>query len=204
MATAIRFSTPIGKVLAQLRDGPKTVDEIAASLRLTPNAVRNQLRKLVASNLAEVSGRKRGVSKPSVLYSITVDGEIQFSTLYLPVLSQFLRVAQGECTGRQLGALMSETGRLMGARYPRPSGSTRKRAKAAAALVAQFGGMPTVHSHDGTIIIRSAGCPLSVLTSEHPAACRILQSLIREYVDRPTKICCIHGDDPRCCFEITA
>jgi predicted ArsR family transcriptional regulator len=204
MATAIRFSTPLGKVLGQLRDGPKTIDEIADALRLTPNAVRNQLRKLVASNLAEASGKKRGVSKPSVLYSITVDGEIQFSTLYLPVLSQFLRVAASECTGKQLGTLMSETGRLLGTRYPKPSGSTRKRAKAAAALIGQFGGVPIVHSQNGTVIVRSAGCPLSVLTSEHPAACRILQSLIHEFVDRPTKICCVHGRDPRCCFEITA
>jgi DeoR family transcriptional regulator, suf operon transcriptional repressor len=204
MGTAIRFNSPIGKVLEQLRDGPKTVDEVAASLRVTPNAVRNQLRKLVNSNLAEVSGRRPGVSKPSALYSLTLDGEIQFSTLYLPVLSQFLRIAEGECAGKQLGALMSKTGRALGRRYTKPSGTTRQRVEAAARLLRGFGGIPTVTSHDGVIVIGSAVCPLSALTSEQPAACRILQSLLHEYMGRPTRICCDQGQDPECCFEVKA
>lgn len=204
MATAIRFNSPIGKVLERLRDGPKTVDELATALGLTSNAVRDQLRKLVASNLAEISGRRPGVSKPSALYSLTLDGEIQFSTLYLPVLSQFLRVAETACKGKQLGALMSETGRDLGNRYTKPSGSTRQRTDAAAKLLGGFGAIPKVTTRDGVIVIRSAWCPLSALTSEQPAACRILQSLLREYIGRPTRICCIQGEDPRCCFEVTA
>lgn len=204
MGTAIRFNSPIGKVLEQLRDGPKTVDELAAALRVTPNAVRNQLRKLMNSNLVEVSGRRAGVSKPSALYSLTLDGEIQFSTLYLPVLSQFLRIAESECAGKQLGALMSKTGRALGKRYTKPSGTVRQRVDAAATLLGDFGGLPKVTSHNGTIVIRSAGCPLSALTSEQPAACRILQSLLHEYIGRPARICCDQGEDPRCCFEIKA
>jgi predicted ArsR family transcriptional regulator len=200
----MNFSSPLGKVLAQLRDGPKTIDELANDLRLTPNAVRTQVRKLVAAHLAEPSGRRPGVSKPSVLYAITLDGEIQFSTLYLPVLSQFLRVAEGHCAGKQLGTLMSATGRTLATRYPKPRGSTEQKAHAAAKLLGSFGGLPSVKRTNGHFIIRSKSCPLSVLTVEHPAACRILQSLISEYIDRPTRICCVRGEDPRCCFEISA
>jgi DeoR family suf operon transcriptional repressor len=204
MATAIHFKSPIGKVLANLRDGPKTIDDLAGELKLTANAVRNQIRKLVAAGLVEVSGRRAGVSKPSVLYSITLEGQIQFSTLYLPVLSQFLRVAEGQCSGKQLGSFMSETGRALGRRYPRPSGTTKQRVDAAAKLLGNFGGLPTVQRSNGSLIIRSSGCPLSALTSEHPAACRILQSLLHEYIGRPARICCIRGEDPQCCFEVKA
>lgn len=204
MATAIQFKSPIGKVLAALRDGPKTIDELASELKLTPNAVRNQIRKLVALDLAEASGRRTGVSKPSVLYSITLEGQIQFSTLYLPVLSQFLRVAEGQCSGKQLGSFMTQTGRALGKRYPKPSGTTRQRVDAAAKLLGNFGGLPTVQRRNGSIIIHSSGCPLSALTSEHPAACGIIQGLIREYIGRPARICCVRGDDPRCCFEVKA
>lgn len=202
MATAINFMSPIGKVLAKLRDGPKTIDDLAIELKLTPNAVRNQIRKLVAAGLVEVSGRRAGVSKPSVLYSITLEGQIQFSTLYLPVLSQFLRVAEGQCSGKQLGSFMSETGRALGKRYPKPSGTTKQRVDAAAKLLGNFGGLPVVQRSNGSLIIRSSGCPLAALTSEHPSACRILQSVLHEYIGRPARICCVRGDDPRCCFEV--
>jgi predicted ArsR family transcriptional regulator len=202
MATAIRFSSPMGKVLAQLRDGPKTVEELSAALKVTPNAVRNQLLKLVAANLAELSGRRPGVSKPSAVYSITLDGEIQFSTLYLPVLSQFLRVAEGKCSRTQRKTWMTDTGRALGKRYPAPSGNVRQRTNAAARLLGSFGALPEVKSRNGALVIRSAACPLSALTSEYPDACRILQGFVSEYTGRPTKICCVQGDDPRCCFEV--
>ncbi|MFN2603047.1 MAG: helix-turn-helix transcriptional regulator [Gemmatimonadaceae bacterium] len=200
----MNFSSPLGKVLAELRDGPKTIDEIAEGLRLSPNAVRNQIRKLVSAHLAAATGRRAGVSKPAVLYSITLDGEIQFSTIYLPVLSQFLRVAEGQCSGKQLGAFMSATGRTLAKRYEKPSGSTKERVHAAAKLLGTFGGIPSVQKRNGDFVITSKACPLSALTSEHNAACRILQGLISEYVERPTQICCIHGEDPRCCFELKA
>jgi DeoR family suf operon transcriptional repressor len=199
----MNFSSPLGRVLAELRDGPKTIDELASDLRLTPNAVRNQIRKLVAAHLAEPSGRRSGVSKPSVLYSITLDGEIQFSTLYLPVLSQFLRVAEGQCSGKQLSSWMTETGRALGKRYPKPRGSTRQRVNAAAKLVSAFGGNPEVRARNGHFLLTSASCPLSLLTSEHPAACRILQQVLHEYIGSPVKICCDQESDPSCCFEIS-
>ena len=202
MSNAVHFKNPIGRVLMRLRDGPKTIDELANELRLTPNAVRNQIRKLVAANLALASGRRPGVSKPSVLYSITLEGQIQFSTLYLPVLSQFLRVAEGQCSGKQLGSFMSETGRALGRRYPKASGTTRQRVDAAAKLLGNFGGLPIVQRRNGSLIIRSSGCPLAALTSEHPSACRILQSLLHEHIGRPARICCVRGEDPRCCFEV--
>lgn len=204
MATQIRISTPLGKVLAELRDGPRTVDEIATALKLTANAVRNQLRTLVSLNLAEIAGRRPGISKPSLLYSITLDGEIQFSTLYLPVLSQFMRVAEGQCSGRQLSAWMAETGRAIGKRYPKPGGNTRHRVDAAARLLASFGGTPDVRARNGSFVMRSASCPLSALTSEEPAVCHIIQNVLHEYIGNPIKICCTRGEDPRCCFEVEA
>lgn len=202
MATLVRFSSPAGKVLAQLRDGPKTVEELARSLRLTPNAVRNQLRKLEAWKLTARTGSRPTASKPSALYSITLDGEIQFSTIYLPVLSQFLRVAEGQCSGRQLGSWMRETGRTLGRRYPHPEGTKRERVEAAAQLLGSFGGLAEVRRSDGLMVIESPACPLAALTSEHPAACKLMQSLLAEYLETRVTSCCTAGPDPSCCFKV--
>lgn len=202
MASHLRLNTPAGKVLSELRDGPKTIEEIATALRITPNAVRNQLSKLQDTYLATRSGSRPGTSKPSMLYAITIEGEIQFSTLYLPVLSQFLRVAEGACDGKQLASFMRKTGKSLAARYPKPEGSRKQRVDAAAKLLQSFGGISEVSRANGKFLIESAACPLAALTSEHPDACKILESFLAAYVGGTARNCCRQKPDPRCCFEV--
>src|SRR3990170_2219475 len=105
----VSANSPAGKVLAQLRHGPTTVERLAKALLLTDNAVRNQLRKLENLGLATRTGTRPGTSKPSALYGITLEGQVQFSTMYLPVLMQFVRVAEGKCEETQLDSMMIET-----------------------------------------------------------------------------------------------
>lgn len=201
MTRIVLPGSPAGKVLAELRHGPTTVEQIAKALRLTDNAVRNQLRKLEHLGLVTRTGTRPGISKPSALYGITLEGQVQFSTLYLPVLMQFLRVAESGCEGTHLKVLMSDTGRSLARQYPRPAGARKTRGYAAARLLRSFGGMAEVRVRNGKMILRSAGCPLAALTSENPAACSVLQGLLSEYLSAPVAICCEVGDDPRCCFE---
>jgi predicted ArsR family transcriptional regulator len=189
-------------VLSRLRHGAMTVEELAGALRLTDNAVRNQLRKLQAANLAAPAGKRPGPSKPSTLYAITLEGQIQFSTLYLPVLTQFLGVAEGRCSGAQLDSFMIDTGKALANRYPKPSGALKRRVTAAAKLLRSFGGVAEVRPHDGAQIIRSRSCPLAALTSENAAACKVLEGLLAEYLTARVTICCNLEEEPRCCFEV--
>lgn len=181
-----------------------TVEQIAKALRITDNAVRNQLRKLEEMGFAARTGSRPGASKPSTLYGITLNGQVQFSTLYLPVLMQFLRVAEGRCAGAQLDSLMMDTGESLASRYPRPTGAMKNRVHAAARLLRSFGGVAEVRARNGTLMIRSLGCPLAALTSEHPAACKVLQGFLVQYLATPVSICCELEDEPRCCFEVSA
>ena len=197
------LNSPAGKVLAHLRHAAMTVEELGKALRITDNAVRNQLRKLERAKLATRSGARPGTSKPSTLYAITPEGQIQFSTIYLPVLMEFLRVAEGQCSGKQLGSFMTATGRSLAKRYPRRTGRIENRVHAAARLLKSFGGLTDVKATDGILVIRSKACPLAALTSEHAAACKVLEALLREYVSAPVKTCCSREEEPRCCFEIS-
>jgi predicted ArsR family transcriptional regulator len=202
MTTGIGPNGAAGKVLSRLRHGARTVEELARSLRLTDNAVRNQLRKLQKANLVVQTGKRPGASKPSTLYAITLEGQIQFSTLYLPVLTQFLGVAEGQCSGKQLESFMLDTGKSLASRYPKPSGDLKHRVQAAARLLNGFGGVAEVRMQDGTLVIRSPACPLAALTSENEAACKVLQGLLSEYLAARVTVCCNLEEEPKCCFEV--
>jgi predicted ArsR family transcriptional regulator len=198
----IRLSESARRVLGQLRPHPMTVEELANALRITDNAVRNQLRKLEEANFVIRRGSRPGTSKPSMLYAITLEGQVQFSTIYLPVLTEFLRVAEGRCSGDQLLSFMTETGKALAKRYQHPPGGVKERVNAAVRLLKGFGGIAEVKAQNGTLTIRSVGCPLAALTSENAAACRVLEGFFAEYIAAPVKSCCEIGSEPRCCFEI--
>lgn len=198
----VRAASPAGKVLRQLRHGSMTVEQLARALGLTDNAVRNQLRKLQEMGLAERTGTRPGPSKPSTLYGITLEGQIQFSTLYLPVLTRFLQVAERRCAGAQLDALMTETGALLAGSYPKPVGAIKNRVQAAARVFTAFGGVTEVRSHNGSFMIRSLACPLAALTGENKAACNVLEGFLTEFLTAPVRTCCEIENEPRCCFAI--
>jgi predicted ArsR family transcriptional regulator len=202
LATGIRLNSAAGKVLSRLRHGAMTVEELARGLRLTDNAVRNQLRKLQDAHLVTQAGKRPGTSKPSTLYAITLEGQVQFSTLYLPVLTQFLTVAEGQCSGKQLDSFMLETGQSLAKRYPKPSGGVKQRTHAAARLLRSFGAVAEIATRDGTLVIQSRGCPLAALVSENPAACKILAGFLEQQIAARVTICCNLKAEPQCCFEV--
>jgi predicted ArsR family transcriptional regulator len=198
----VRAASPAGKVLKELRHRPMTVEELARALGLTANAVRNQLRTLQEMGLAERTGTRPGPSKPSTLYGITLEGQVQFSTLYLPVLTRFLKVAERRCDEGQLETLMAETGTLLAASYTKPSGAIKNRVRAGARVFADFGAVSEIRRGNGTLVIRSPVCPLAALTREHKAACNILEGFFAEFIGAPATVCCDVEEEPRCCFEI--
>jgi DeoR family suf operon transcriptional repressor len=180
-----------------------TVEELARAMRVTDNAVRNQLSKLLSASLVVRAGTRPGVSKPSTVYAITLEGQTQFSTICLPVLTQFLRVTEANSSSRQLDSFMTETGAQLARRYERPAGDLRTRVHSAARLLTTLGGLPPeVHTRNGTLFITSLGCPLSPLTAENEAACKVIEGLISEHVGVPVRTCCTRDPAPKCCFEI--
>jgi predicted ArsR family transcriptional regulator len=204
MSPVVPPNSSAGRVLAQLRHGPTTVEQLAKALRITDNAVRNQLRKLEQMGFATRAGTRPGTSKPSALFGITLKGQIQFSTLYLPVLMQFVRVAEGQCDRAQLESFMTDTGRSLANTYPKPIGAMKDRVHSAARLLRSFGGMSEVRARNGTLVLRSAACPLAALTSENAAACKVLEGFLTQYLSAPVTVCCKLEDEPRCCFEVHA
>ena len=80
------------RVLHLLRDGVGTVNELAAALRLTRNAIRSHLALLEKQRLIRKSGWKTGVRRPHAAYELTPRAEELFSSAYTKVFNQLVAV----------------------------------------------------------------------------------------------------------------
>lgn len=193
-----------GRIAALLRVRPMTIDEIAARLTLTSNAVRAQIALLESDGVVQRAGVRATASKPSATYVLTHSGESRYSRLYVPLLAHLLHVLDAELSGRQFDALMRRVGRsLLGARDA-AEGTLAERARAASRLFNGFGGMTRVQKSNGHHVVRSHGCPLAAATARHPETCSAVEALLSEFSGLSVTACCERGERMKCCFEMRA
>jgi predicted ArsR family transcriptional regulator len=190
------------RILALLRRGSMTVDDLADALEVSGNAIRPQLALLERDGLVRRSGVRRGTSKPARTYAVTPEAELLFSHAYVPVFTELLQVLAARLGPGEFDALMREVGRRLMADRPRPTGDARQRAEAASELLNALGGLARVEQHNGSLVIRSDGCPLGAATQHYPEACNAVESLLSEFTGMAAAKCCDREERMRCCFEI--
>jgi predicted ArsR family transcriptional regulator len=193
-----------GRIAELLRAEPLTVDEIAAKLRLTGNAVRAHMATLEADGLVRRAGQRTTASKPSATYELTPHAETQYSGLYLPFLSRLLLVLDEKMSPREFDGVMRRAGRALLTGGVPPGGTAAERVHAASELLNSFGGMTRVERQNSHFVVRSLGCPFSEATVKHPEACNAMESLLGEFTGLSVSKCCERGERMRCCFEISA
>jgi predicted ArsR family transcriptional regulator len=196
------LASTAGQIMGLLRRGPMTVDELAADLGVSGNAVRAQLAILERDGLLAQGELRRGASKPARTYVLTAEAELLFSSAYVPVLTQLLHVLDERLDPNEFDRLMRDVGRRLIGDRPRPTGDLRQRAEAAGALLNDLGGLSRVEEHDGGFLVRGYGCPLSEATRRHPEACNAVESLLSEFAGVPVAKCCDIEDRLRCCFYV--
>jgi predicted ArsR family transcriptional regulator len=191
-----------GRILELLRRGPKTVDELARAMDLTRPAVRAQLATLMRDELVEQRESRRGTSKPSRVYGVTVQAELLFSRAYVPILTQLLHALSRRMPPAEFDSIMHEVGRgILEHRAP-PRGTLGERVVGASALLNDLGGLTEISEKEGGYVIRSHGCPLAAATADHPEVCNALESLLSEFVGASVTKCCDRYNRERCCFEV--
>src|SRR5436189_5108152 len=80
------------KILDLLRTRERTVNELAAELRLTDNAVRAHLASLERDRLVSQSGMKPGVRKPHTTYALGSEAEQLFPKAYGRLVSLLMAI----------------------------------------------------------------------------------------------------------------
>lgn len=193
-----------GQILQLLRTGDQTVNDLAAALKLTDNAVRAHLLSLERDGLVHQSGTQPGVRKPHATYALTADAEQIFPKAYGPLVDLILTVFSRKLTPSELKTGMREVGRKVAEEHlSEVKGKTRQqRINAALRILSDLGGAARFEKSEGKHFIRGHGCPLAAATGRHPEACLIAESLLTQIIGAPVKERCVHQPVPSCCFEI--
>jgi predicted ArsR family transcriptional regulator len=196
-----------GKILALLQSENRTVNELAAALHLTDNAVRGHLLSLGRDGLVQHQGTRPGKRKPHATYGLSAEAERVFPKAYGLLLARFVTVLSNRLAPSEMQDAMREVGRAVAADHlDRLKGRSRgERIKAAVDLLHDLGGLARCEERDGKQFIYGRnGCPLAAVTAGHPEACLMLESLLSKIVGARARKCCEYGDTPRCCFELSA
>jgi predicted ArsR family transcriptional regulator len=185
-----------------LRRRSQTVEELAQALGLTNNAVRSHLASLERDGFIRASGRRRGISKPSALYSLTATAEDLFAKAYSPVLGQLLQELNARLPPEEVETVICATGRRLAAQWPHPQGVLQERLESAVAVLNALGGLEDLEQGQGTYVIHGYSCPLGAAVQAHPELCRLTQCLLTELVGVPVEEQCIRNEKPSCHFVI--
>ncbi len=193
-------------MVALLRRGGLTVEELAKAVGLTNNGVRAHLATLERDGLVRQRGTVRpasGGGKPAYVYELTPEAEGLFPKAYEPVLSRLLDVLSDGLGSQESEALLRGVGRRMAEGRGVPDEGVRGRLEEAVAVLNGLGGLAELEERDGGLVIRGYGCPLAAVTPDHPEACRMVETLVAELAGVPVRERCERGVKPRCCFEVS-
>jgi predicted ArsR family transcriptional regulator len=195
-----------GRLLALLREGLFTVDDLATRLDLTDNAVRFHLASLEAAGTVRREGvrKPRGAGKPADLFALTAAAEESFSRAYAPVLAACLAELHETMSGQQLVTFLKRVGRRLARSLGKDSGSFPNRVANASRLLNNLGGVTVVEEHDGVYHIKGRACPLSRAVESDHCVCAAVTTLVAEVVNANVTERCDRSGRPKCHFEISS
>lgn len=194
-----------GRVLLLLRREARTVNDLAAELGLTDNAVRLHLAALDRDGLVEAVGtRREWTGKPAVVYRTTSEAEALFPKPYVAVLAAMLGDLERQHDRSEVERLMRQAGQSLAAELARDDADIANRVRHAAEVLTALGGLAEVVEEGDGFRIQGFSCPLAELAIEHPSTCQLAEALVSQLVGRPVVECCERGERPRCAFRVAA
>jgi len=195
-----------GRIIALLRRGERTVDELAAELGVTDNAVRAHVDLLEREGIvAQTRVRRDGaVGKPATLYAIAPRASATLSAAYAPVLAALAAALRERMPRRDLEVLYRDAGRRLAENQDESGArSFEKRVRAAAELLATLGAELDVARVDDGFMLQGHACPLADAVRADPSVCQAIRELVSGVTGESVRECCDRGgESPKCRLEI--
>lgn len=202
--SSARTEATRGRLLALLRESPATVDDLAARLALTDNAVRFHLAALEKLGTIRKEGvrRAQAAGKPADIYALTPAAEDSFSRAYAPVLVACVAELNETMSSQQLVAFLKRVGVRLAKTVGSAPGSLQKRVTEASRVLNSLGGITVVEKHGDTYNIIGRTCPLSRAVECDNCVCAAVTTLVAEVVGTDVTERCDRSGRPKCHFEI--
>jgi predicted ArsR family transcriptional regulator len=200
-----------GRILKLLRRGERTVDELAAPLEITPNAVRAHLTELERDGLVQQRAVRRGPRKPSFGFSLTESAEVLFPKRYDWVLRAVLEELRRSLPTGAIEELLRRAGERLAAPHAHRIAAlpVDGRLPEVLRLIGELGGeAELVAGPDpaGQLIVEGGDCPLRAVVPGYPEACLVLKAFLQVLLPDAAvyEVCLRPGDagSPHCRFII--
>ncbi|HTK37238.1 MAG TPA: hypothetical protein VL325_01985 [Pyrinomonadaceae bacterium] len=197
------FETTRGQIVMRLRNGIRSVNDLASDLGLTDNAIRANLMTLERDHLVESAGTVKTVRRPYVVYRLTDEARHLFPKSYDSLFNRLLDAVKNRFSPASITGLMHEIGKNIGsgAAASADADLDEKIAKTLSALE-ELGGAAVVERDEGKIWIKSQSCPFADAVAEHPEVCRMAEAMVEEIVGLPVEEFCDRKHQAKCCFAI--
>ncbi|MHB8757842.1 MAG: helix-turn-helix transcriptional regulator [Bacillota bacterium] len=188
------------------RKGSLSVDELSQELRITPMGIRQHLAILERDALVTPSQVRRGIGRPSHLYSLTETAEDIFPKHYeefaIGLISDLIELAGPEKLQELLAFRINREVKALKERWQGLDFEQR---------VLEFGKLLDAHGamgdvqrlDDGSYAIREFNCSIYKIAQAHPVVCDFEKKLVEGVLGCTvqTEECLAHGAQ-RCTYVV--
>jgi predicted ArsR family transcriptional regulator len=188
------------RLLGELCGQPQTAVDLAERVGISSNAVRVHLESMRSAGLVQYTVVRRGVGKPTHLFSVTPIAESLLSAAYVQVLDAVVGTLKTELNGgfvallRRVGSQLAT--RMGGAARARPNPDV------ATKLLSALGAPATVSGRGAGRVLSSSCCPLAGVTRGTPEVCQLVESMLNAASGVQFRETCERGAHPRCRFVV--
>ena len=195
------------QILTLLLNSPEgmSIDQLAARLEISRNAVKQHLVGLEMQHLLQEAGRNQTGGRPSRSYVLTEQGINRFPKQYAWFCNLLLNELAIDLNSEALERLMWRMGvKLANSLAPQFSQLAHgEKLKALIELMQSLGYHATLEQLDGQVSIKAVNCVYHDLAQKRPELCHFDRALIATLLDNPIQqTACMAKADCDCRFKI--
>jgi predicted ArsR family transcriptional regulator len=201
------FESTRGKIVGALRERRSaSAFDLAQAFGLSPNAIRQQLVVLERDGLVAGHSVRRGKTKPTVEYSLTVEAERYFPQRYDKMLNAVLREIRATGGDEAVQEVFKRIGKRSAERLA-TSGEGKGPEEQLISLVESLkhSGVTAElqRTEEGTLVLHEHNCPYASVVAENPEACSAIHTILETVAPgKAAQVESIATGGDECRFEI--